>query len=255
MTRAAMTSRHPSASPVRAPVPAGTTGRPSTGRLRTIGSAPSMPNRRVRRRWAAQRALDVVVAGTALMLLAPLMALVAVLIRCTSRGPVLFRQVRLGRGRTPFVMLKFRSMYAGSDDKAHREYVRRLLTGRAEPMGPGAGLYKLSGDVRITPVGRLLRRWSIDELPQLINVLRGEMALVGPRPVLPWEAALFDPRHEKRFDVPPGITGLWQTSGRNRLSMTEALELDVRYAEQTSLRLDVAILLRTLPAVLGSGVR
>jgi lipopolysaccharide/colanic/teichoic acid biosynthesis glycosyltransferase len=121
------------------------------------------------------------------------MCLVAVLVRCTSRGPALFRQVRLGMDEQPFEMLKFRTMYVNSDDRLHREYVHRLLT---EPVGAApsiGGLYKLADDPRITPVGKWLRRTSLDELPQLINVLRGEMALVGPRPVLPWEAALFEP--------------------------------------------------------------
>jgi lipopolysaccharide/colanic/teichoic acid biosynthesis glycosyltransferase len=208
------------------------------------------------RRRPAARLLDVVVAGTALLLLAPLMAAIAIVIICTSRGPVLFRQVRLGHHRRPFVMLKFRTMYVGSDDRPHREYVRRLLS---VPTGAGCateGLYKLAHDPRITPVGRWLRTTSLDELPQLINVLRGEMSIVGPRPVLPWEAPLFSPHHGTRFRVPPGITGLWQTSGRNRLTMTEALDLDVRYAEQASLRLDLRILLRTIPVVLRrEGVR
>jgi lipopolysaccharide/colanic/teichoic acid biosynthesis glycosyltransferase len=222
---------------------------------RTSHRPPPPRGRGIRRRLAA-RGLDIVIAGSALLLLTPLMAVVALLIRCTSRGPVFFRQVRLGRHSEPFVMLKFRSMYADSNDRPHRDYVRSLLTEPAERLAPVAGLYKLAGDARITPVGRWLRTWSIDELPQLINVLRGEMAIVGPRPVLPWEAALFSPRHLRRFDVRPGITGLWQTSGRNRLTMTQALDLDVQYVEQASLRMDLAILRRTLPVVLGrDGVR
>jgi lipopolysaccharide/colanic/teichoic acid biosynthesis glycosyltransferase len=190
------------------------------------------------------------------VLLAPVMAVIAVLTRCTSRGPALFRQVRLGEQRRPFVMLKFRTMYAGCDDSPHREYVRSLLTDPAVTPRSPDGLFKLVDDPRVTPLGSWLRRTSLDELPQLINVLRGEMALVGPRPVLPWEAALFVPRYDRRFDVPPGITGLWQTSGRNRLSMSEALDLDVQYVECRSLRLDLVILLRTIPTVLARrGVR
>ncbi|MGY1661067.1 sugar transferase [Geodermatophilus sp. SYSU D00705] len=204
----------------------------------------------VRSRRGVSRVVDVVLAGLALVVLAPFMAVIAVLTRCTSRGPALFRQVRLGEQRRPFVMLKFRTMQAGCDDTRHREYVRALLTDPAVVPTGAHGLFKLVDDPRITPLGGWMRRTSIDELPQLFNVLRGEMALVGPRPVLPWEADLFSPRHEARFAVRPGMTGLWQTSGRNGLSMTEALDLDVRYVETRSLRLDVAILLRTVPAVL-----
>ena len=202
------------------------------------------------------RIYDRVAAALLLVVLAPLMALVAALVRCTSRGPVLFRQVRLGRDQRPFEMLKFRTMYAHCDDRQHREYVSKLLIDPAAVTRGVDGLYKLVDDPRVTSVGNWLRRTSLDELPQLINVVRGEMALVGPRPALPWEAALFAPRHMKRFDVPPGITGLWQTSGRNRLTMTQALDLDVVYVERRSLRLDLAILCRTVSVVLSrDGVR
>jgi len=232
----------------------------TTPRLDPVATAgrpgPTRPARAPHHRRRASRVLDVVAAGTLLVLTAPLMGVTAVLIRCTSPGPALFRQTRLGQDRRPFTMLKFRSMYAESDDELHRAYVSRLLSGTVAPTGSREGLYKLSADPRITPVGRWMRTWSIDELPQLINVLRGEMAIVGPRPVLPWEAALFGDRYARRFDVPPGITGRWQTSGRNRLTMTDALELDVRYAECASLRQDLAILLRTVPVVLRrEGVR
>jgi lipopolysaccharide/colanic/teichoic acid biosynthesis glycosyltransferase len=222
-------------------VPAGLPGPPS-------GAA-------VRRRRTA-RVLDVVVSGLALVVCAPVMAVIAAVVRCTSPGPALFRQVRVGRYGRPFQMLKFRTMYVGNDDRIHREYVRRLLAEPASAACGPDGLYKLADDPRITPVGHWLRRWSLDELPQLVNVLRGEMALVGPRPVLPWEAALFSPHHAPRFEVPPGITGLWQTSGRNRLTMTAALDLDVTYVRHQCLRLDLAILLRTVPVILGRrGVR
>jgi lipopolysaccharide/colanic/teichoic acid biosynthesis glycosyltransferase len=193
---------------------------------------------------------DVVLAGSMLLVLAPLMALVAVLVKCTSPGSVLFAQTRLGQNGEPFRMLKFRTMYANSDDRLHREYVEKLLTTPGASLRSPGGLYKLVDDPRITRLGRWLRRSSIDELPQLINVLRGEMSLVGPRPALPWEAAMYDQRYARRFDVRPGITGLWQVSGRNRLTTTEALDLDVEYVDRRSFRLDLAILYRTLPAVL-----
>jgi len=204
----------------------------------------------VPRRRPASRLIDVVVAGLALAVLAPLMLGIAVLIKCTSRGPVLFKQVRLGQDQRAFVMLKFRTMYMDSDDRLHREFVCRLLSEPSTVACSADGLYKLAGDPRITRAGCWLRKSSLDELPQLINVLRGEMSLVGPRPALPWEAAMFDPRHKRRFGVRPGITGLWQTSGRNRLTFTQALDLDVEYVERQSLLLDLVILFRTLRVVL-----
>jgi lipopolysaccharide/colanic/teichoic acid biosynthesis glycosyltransferase len=210
----------------------------------------------VRRADAGSRVLDLLLAGLLLILLAPLMAVIAVLVRRTSPGPALFRQIRLGRDCRPFVMLKFRTMYVDADDRLHREYVRTLLVEPTAARSGPEGLYKLVEDPRVTPVGRWLRTSSLDELPQLINVLRGEMSLVGPRPVLPWEAALFSPRHRTRFQVRPGITGVWQTSGRNRLTMTQALDLDVEYVNRRSLRLDLLILARTIPVVLRrEGVR
>ncbi len=200
-----------------------------------------------------KRVLDVGIASIALVVTAPLQLLIAVVVMATSPGGALFRQTRVGSDELPFTMLKFRTMRADCDDGVHREYVRRLLSEEVPPVGGPGGLYKLGNDLRITPVGRFLRRSSLDELPQLINVLRGEMSLVGPRPVLPWEAQLLSQRHRARFRVRPGMTGMWQTSGRSRVPMREALELDVRYVEERSLRLDLLILLRTVPAVLGWG--
>jgi lipopolysaccharide/colanic/teichoic acid biosynthesis glycosyltransferase len=196
-----------------------------------------------------KRALDLVVAGLLLVATSPLLGVVYLLVRMSSPGPALFRQTRLGRGGKPFDLLKFRTMYVHSDETPHREYVRRLLAGVAEPHG---GLYKLAADERVTRVGALLRRLSIDELPQLINVLRGEMSLVGPRPALPWEAAMFPAWAAPRSWVPPGLTGLWQVSGRNELTMLEGLRLDVEYVARQSLRVDLAILVRTVPTVLAA---
>jgi lipopolysaccharide/colanic/teichoic acid biosynthesis glycosyltransferase len=187
-----------------------------------------------------------------LLVFSPVLLVVAALIRATSRGPVLFRQTRVGRGGTPFRMLKFRTMRHACDDAAHRDYVRRLLADEAEAH---EGLYKLVDDPRITRVGAVLRRLSIDELPQLINVLTGDMSLVGPRPALPFEADLFPDWAAPRYDVAPGMTGLWQVSGRNRLTMLQGLHLDVAYVEQRSLAVDLLILVRTFPAVLGHGAR
>jgi lipopolysaccharide/colanic/teichoic acid biosynthesis glycosyltransferase len=200
--------------------------------------------------WAVKRGIDIALAGLVLVLLAPLMLVIVMAIRLTSPGGALFQQVRVGHGHSPFIMLKFRTMYQGLDDAVHRAYVTAMLAGRATPADPERGIYKLTRDPRVTRIGRFLRKTSLDELPQLVNVLRGEMSLVGPRPVLPWEAELFEPRHQARFAVKPGITGLWQVTGRNTLTMEQALNLDIEYALRRTFLLDLAILVRTIPTVL-----
>jgi lipopolysaccharide/colanic/teichoic acid biosynthesis glycosyltransferase len=187
-----------------------------------------------------------------LFLAAPLIVLVYLLVVLSSRGGGWFRQVRVGARRQEFVMYKFRTMRRDSDPAIHAEYVTRLLRGEVEPEG---GLYKLSDDPRVTRVGAFLRRTSLDELPQLFNVLKGEMSIVGPRPCLPGEMVEFPLWASPRFDVRPGLTGLWQVSGRNRLTMTEGLRLDVDYVAHRTLLLYLVILLRTLPAVLERGAR
>jgi lipopolysaccharide/colanic/teichoic acid biosynthesis glycosyltransferase len=199
-----------------------------------------------------KRSIDVVVASLCLLLVLPLLALGFVSVLLSSRGPVLFRQTRIGTGGREFVMLKFRTMRRASSDEIHRLYVTALLRGEAQSVN---GLYKLGADSRITKVGAVLRKLSIDELPQLINVLRGDMSLVGPRPALPWEAELFPDWSVPRFQVPAGITGLWQVSGRNRLTMLEGLALDLEYVQRCSIWLDLRILARTVPALLRGGAR
>jgi lipopolysaccharide/colanic/teichoic acid biosynthesis glycosyltransferase len=201
-------------------------------------------------RW--KRTLDLVGAVALLVIVSPLLVLSVLAVRLSSPGPVLFHQVRLGLHGRPFVMFKLRTMRSDATDAVHRAYVQRMLAGEARPQD---GLYKLGHDDRVTRVGAVLRRCSLDELPQLWNVVRGDMSLVGPRPVLPWEAELFPDWADARFDVQPGVTGLWQVSGRNRLTMTEGLVLDVRYVTSRSLALDLLILLRTVGAVLGRGGR
>jgi lipopolysaccharide/colanic/teichoic acid biosynthesis glycosyltransferase len=196
---------------------------------------------------AAKRAVDVIGSLAAIIVLAPVMVVLWCLVR-TSAGPALYRQERLGRGKQPFTLLKFRTMYANNDDRIHRQYVTSLLSDD-EAAGGQRGFYKLEDDPRITPAGAWLRRLSLDELPQLVNVLRGEMSLVGPRPVLAWEAEMFRPPHHQRFEVKPGITGLWQVSGRSRLTYQQALELDVEYVRRRSTTLDLAILAGTIPAL------
>jgi lipopolysaccharide/colanic/teichoic acid biosynthesis glycosyltransferase len=200
----------------------------------------------------ADRLLDLVVAATLLVLCLPLLVVVWALVRLTSPGPALFHQDRVGQGGRSFKLLKFRTMVVNGDDSQHRAYVRGLLTGAAEPQD---GLYKLGADPRVTRAGAVLRKTSIDELPQLFNVLRGEMSLVGPRPALPWEAPMFPDWAAPRFSVRPGLTGLWQVSGRNRLTMLDGLMLDVDYVARHNVLLDLWILVRTVPAVLRGGAR
>jgi lipopolysaccharide/colanic/teichoic acid biosynthesis glycosyltransferase len=196
----------------------------------------------------AERVLDVTLAASALLLLAPLTALIALAIRIDSPGPIIFRQRRLGRNLKPFTVLKFRTMYADADAAPHREYVRSLIDKDDGPRH--AGLYKLAVDNRITAVGRRLRAWSLDEVPQLWNVLRGEMSLVGPRPIVPYEVEHYPERYLGRFAVKPGMTGLWQVSGRNERTYDEMVRFDVEYAERHTVRLDLVILFKTVWVVL-----
>jgi lipopolysaccharide/colanic/teichoic acid biosynthesis glycosyltransferase len=203
----------------------------------------------------AKRTVDIVLSLVLIIAVAPLLLFLCLLVRSTSAGPALFRQERLGRDKRPFTLLKLRTMYIDNDDWIHRDYVTRLLSADQAAPAENGGLFKLDADPRKTPLGTWLRRTSLDELPQLFNVLYGEMSLVGPRPVLPWEAQMFDEAYQPRFAVKPGITGLWQVNGRSRLSMRKALELDVEYVIRRSFVLDLAILLRTVPAVFGGGAR
>jgi exopolysaccharide biosynthesis polyprenyl glycosylphosphotransferase len=198
-----------------------------------------------------KRLLDVLVAGVLLILLAPVLAVCALLVRLSSRGPILFRQQRVGRGGEVFTFLKFRSMYIDADPALHREYVTAFIKGQAERHEHHDGpMYKLVRDPRITPIGHILRRTSLDELPQLWNVLRGEMSLVGPRPPIPYEVEEYGPVELRRLAVKPGITGLWQVSGRSRTTFDQMVALDLAYIRQQSLLMDARILLRTLPTIL-----
>lgn len=201
---------------------------------------------------AGKPVFDLVVALLCLLIVSPLLVAVAVLVRLTTPGPAMFRQTRIGRDNRPFVLYKFRSMYAGSADDVHRQYVRKLLTQDQPPPGGQKGLYKLEDDPRITPFGRFLRRTSIDELPQLLNVIRGDMSLVGPRPALPWEVEMIGEARGQRFLVRPGLTGLWQVSGRNTLTMRQGLELDIEYVRRQSFAFDLIILVKTVPVVLST---
>ena len=199
---------------------------------------------------AACRALDLVLAATLLVLLLPLLVVIAAAIRLDSPGNPVFRQRRLGRNLKPFTVNKFRTMRAGSVDDTHREYLMELIAGNGTPRGEGRPLFKLAGDERVTRLGHLLRQSSLDELPQLWNVLRGDMSLVGPRPPIPYEVERYPAEWFARFVVKPGVTGLWQVSGRSELNLPQMIALDVEYVERRSLWLNLAILARTVPAVL-----
>ena len=194
-----------------------------------------------------KRVLDVAASGTGLLLLAVPCALTALLIRLDSRGPVLFRQTRIGRSGRPFTMYKFRTMSDGNSSEAHRDYVRRMIREDDGTLRNRDGAHKLEDDPRVTRVGRWLRKTSLDELPQLLNVFLGDMSLVGPRPPLPYEVEVYSPRHRRRLEAVPGITGLWQVSGRNQTTFEEMVDLDVTYIEGWSLLLDLRILARTVP--------
>ena len=206
-------------------------------------------------RWEpiARRAVDLAVVVVALLVLMIPMLLIGMAIRWSSPGPAFYRQQRIGRGGRPFTMYKFRTMRVGGSDAQHRELIARELRGEDTSVN---GSWKIDRDPRVTRIGAFLRRTSIDELPQLINVLRGQMSLVGPRPCLDWEAEMFPARFAERFDVPPGLTGLWQVSGRSTMGTLEMLELDLAYVRGWSFRSDLGILLRTVPALLrGQGAR
>ena len=205
-----------------------------------------------------KRVMDIIGSVLILVICAPVLLVVALAIKVSSKGPVLFRQQRVGRYGKLFPFLKFRSMHVDSDCSVHKEYVTQLIAGCAQRNipngnngnGDGAGVYKLTNDARVTRVGRFLRRSSLDELPQLLNVLKGEMSLVGPRPPILYELATYQIWHRRRFSVKPGITGLWQVHGRSRIKFEEMVRLDVRYADTWSPWLDMNILLRTPRAVL-----
>ena len=199
-----------------------------------------------------KRASDIIIASVALLILAPLWIIIALLIKLDSRGPIFYKQERVGMDGRLFLFYKFRTMRVGADDTRHREYQRKFIEGRPEAnLGDESQpVYKLRTDARITRTGRVLRRLSLDELPQLLNVLLGDMSVVGPRPPIPYEVEAYELWHRKRLDMKPGLTGLWQVSGRNRLTFEEMVRLDLFYIENWSLWLDIKIMLRTLPVLL-----
>ena len=201
-----------------------------------------------------KRAMDVLGSALMLSLCTPVFVVVAIAIKASSKGPVLFRQQRVGQYGRNFTFLKFRSMLVNNDHSVHREYVTKFIASEASKQpshGSGESVYKLTSDPRVTRVGKFLRRTSLDELPQFLNVLRGEMSLVGPRPPIPYELAAYQIWHRRRLlEVKPGITGLWQVTGRSRVNFDEMVRLDLRYATSWSPSLDVSILMRTPLAVI-----
>ena len=216
-------------------------------------NVPLAPRRDTKRRidLVAKRFIDIVGSLFALMLFAPVLAGIALWIRMTSAGPVLFKQERIGLGGKPFMLLKFRSMYVNNDASIHQEFVKHLIA-----TGAGTdGTYKITNDPRVTPAGRILRKTSLDELPQFINVLKGDMSLVGPRPPIMYEYEEYDLWHKHRvLDIKPGITGLWQVAGRSVTTFDEMVRMDIKYIREWSLWLDIKIILKTPLAMLkGNG--
>jgi lipopolysaccharide/colanic/teichoic acid biosynthesis glycosyltransferase len=203
---------------------------------------------------ALKRAEDILGAIVGLILLSPIMLITSLAIKLTSPGPAIFTQNRFGKKGIRFPFYKFRSMYYEVDDQVHREYMTNLIKGNHERINQGdeeKPLYKMKSDSRVTPIGKLIRKTSIDELPQFLNVLKGEMSLVGPRPPIPYEVERYEPWHLRRIlEVKPGITGLWQVEGRSTTSFDDMVRLDLRYVQSWSLWLDIKILLKTVRAVL-----
>ena len=226
-------------------------GRPSDPTL-----YPDLSSRDSSRRFlkVTKRMMDIVGSAAALIIGMPIFLIIALAIKASSKGPVFFRQQRVGQYGTRFTCLKFRSMHIDNDPSVHEQYVTKLIAGQAERKpsnGNGEGVYKLTNDERVTRAGALLRRKSLDELPQFLNVLKGDMSLVGPRPAIPYEVAAYQTWHRRRvLEVKPGITGMWQVGGRSRLKFDEMVRLDLRYAKSWSPWLDIKILMCTSRAVL-----
>lgn len=196
------------------------------------------------------RAMDVILVVPLMVLLSPLMLVIALIVKLDSRGPAIFRQERYGQSMGVFTLHKFRTMTMGASSEAHRAYVAAFIAGHQSECDGQGPRFKLANDVRVTRFGRFLRKTSLDELPQLWNVLRGEMSLVGPRPALDYEVANYEADWFRRFAVKPGMTGLWQVSGRSNLTHDEMIALDLSYVDRRSVPMNLSILLRTIPVML-----
>lgn len=221
---------------------------------RTPALYPDLCHREQRHRFAhmLKRAIDIAGSGAALLMLSPVLAVTAVLVKLTSKGPVIYRQQRLGQHAKPFQLLKFRSMRVDCDAAIHHEFMKSVIAGthNGETDEGERPVFKMTKDPRITPIGRFLRRYSVDELPQFWNILKGDMSLVGPRPPLQYEYEEYQLWHRRRvLEARPGLTGLWQVQGRSRVRFDDMVRLDLQYARTWSLGLDLQILLRTPAAV------
>lgn len=207
--------------------------------------------------YRLKRTLDIITATIGLILAAPLAGFVALLIKILSPGPIFLKQMRVGKDGKQFLFYKFRSMHVNCDDSQHRNYIKLFIEGNEEELAKlqnGKKIYKMTCDNRVTPIGKFLRRTSLDELPQLINVLKGEMSMVGPRPHLQYEVDLYQDRHKRRLKGLPGITGWWQIHGRSKVTFDESVNMDIWYLEHQSLILDIIIILRTITkATVGRG--
>ncbi len=224
--------------------------------LRTIEAELSEP---LRFDLAIKRSIDIVISILVVVFGLPFYLLLGLFIKLTSEGPVLFAQERVGKDGVPFRMFKFRTMTNGNNDQAHRNFAKDFINGNGNGNGNGKNgskkhVFKIVGDPRVTSIGKFLRKTSLDELPQFINVIKGEMSLVGPRPPLSYELDHYQEWHKERLKAKPGLTGLWQVSGRSAVPFDEMVALDLHYIESWSLLLDVKIILRTIPVMLaGSG--
>jgi exopolysaccharide biosynthesis polyprenyl glycosylphosphotransferase len=202
-----------------------------------------------------KRGIDILGSITGMVILMPVIFITALAIKVNSPGPAIFKQIRLGKHGTPFTFYKFRSMHVNTDDQIHRDYIHDFIKGNNEKANQGDAekpLFKIKSDPRITSIGQFIRKTSIDELPQLLNVLKGDMSLVGPRPPLPYEAEKYESWHLRRIlEMKPGITGLWQVEGRSKTGWDDTVRLDIRYIQNWSLLLDIKILFKTVKVVLG----
>ena len=239
-----------------------------SGRLRTIQSDLGLSvqtmaaEQAIERRWIGtqrsfypimKRLIDFAISSIMMIFAAPIMLIVALAIRLDSPGPIIFRQTRIGKDHRPFTFYKFRSMYHKSDCAVHQQFIKGLINGEAPK---GACTYKLAADKRITRVGKFIRKTSLDELPQLFNIIKGDMSMVGPRPPIPYEVAEYKDWHHRRLTVTPGLTGYWQVRGRSSVAFDDMVKMDITYVEQRSLLLDMVLFFQTIPAVLsGRGAR
>lgn len=227
----------------------------SEATIRMIDGVPTLTVRESPMKGSAlflKRLIDVTTAFLCVVVFAPLFLLIGLGIKCTSKGPVLFRQKRVGQGGREFTFYKFRTMRVGTDERVHREYAQNFINGKEivrDDRAAGQPVFKLTNDPRVTPVGRVLRKTSLDELPQLLNILRGEMSLVGPRPPIAYEIQHYKEWHRRRLEAKPGLTGLWQVSGRSSVPFNEMVLMDLYYIDNWSLWSDFKILLRTIPVI------